>query len=167
MTLPRTNSTSWPEPPAQSLPEDDRLGSRDSAVSAGVDPVRACLTLLGELEVSLENSQKALLARDVAGIERETGAQRRLQQALREVCTKLSTPGRTPSQPREASKLRAAQLRVLHLGRVQMTLLEKARRSLRVCAHLLAGPGANYSAPLSAAAWMMASEMTASRRKEI
>lgn len=49
--------------------------------------------------------------------------------------------------PACAAGLRAAEWRVLYLGRVQAALLTRAQRSLRIVSHRLAGPAASYAAP--------------------
>jgi hypothetical protein len=104
--------------------------------------VRASLLLLGELEASLQSSQKALLARDLAGVERETSEQRRLHQGLEDL------GGAPVFHPQSAAEWRAAAIRILHLGRVQLALLARTRRSLHVFSHLAQGPDASY-APLA------------------
>ncbi len=49
--------------------------------------------------------------------------------------------------PACAAGLRAAEWRVLYLGRAQAALLTRAQRSLRIVSHRLAGPAASYAAP--------------------
>jgi hypothetical protein len=129
---------------------------RQDEKSYGPDSLRVSIGLLAELEVSLTNSQRALLSRDVSVIERETQEQRRLQKALAELWTsclastqkanslRFNSPRVRPSIPRE---LRAAQLRVHHLARVQLALLGRARRSLHAFSHLIKGPSAGYGPP--------------------
>ena len=115
----------------------------------GVEPARASLALLEQMELSLHASQKALLARDLAQLECHTGEQRRLQQAL--AILWQGTRTQPPSSPLETeddralgAQLRRAQTRVLHLARVQAALLARAQRTLHMISNLLAGTGAGY-----------------------
>jgi hypothetical protein len=110
------------------------------------------LALLRDLEASLEATQKAVLARDLSGLERSTGEQLRLQRALAILWAESGTHPKASlatwlqgCAPQLAAELRAAEMRVLYLGRVQAGLLVRAQRSLRMIAHLLAGPESNYS----------------------
>lgn len=105
--------------------------------------------LLAELECSLEAGQRALLSRDLAGLERATSEQIGLHRSLQALGSQNGAPKNdaTPLDPALAAGLRAAQWRVLYLGRVQAALLTRAQRSLRMLSNLLAGPGASYAAP--------------------
>jgi hypothetical protein len=119
------------------------------------------LELLSELEASLQDGQSALLALDVAAIERHTADQRGLNQSLQI----LLLPGVTVSEgkggngqdllvspkcaPELDAALWAAKSRVLHLTRVQAALLGRAQRFLAVLYNLTAGPGATYGPLLS------------------
>jgi len=113
---------------------------------------QARLAILGELESSLEASQKALLARDLEGIERETREQVRLQRALAILGAPDAVPvgdravggARPQAEAPQDSASGSAQTRVLHLARVQAALLARAQRSAKMIAHLLAGPEAPY-----------------------
>jgi hypothetical protein len=123
--------------------------------------VRARLALLRELESSLQSSQKALLARELAAIERGTDEQRRLLEALNDL---VRATGCIHSQQAvgielaqvlhspELAALRAAETRILHLGRVQLALLARARRFLNALSHFAHGPSASYIPPASASA---------------
>jgi hypothetical protein len=144
----------------------------DSNLPNQADSARASLALLHDLETSLESSQRALLRGDAAGVETGTSEQRRLQRALEilwatngshlrgrdpenvgraaEIC--WARPA-TESRSELAGQLRSAQMRVLHLGRVQAVLLRRAQRSLVVLGNLLAGTGACYS-PAVRASWI-------------
>jgi hypothetical protein len=102
--------------------------------------------LLGELEASLQASQRALLSRDVARLEERTGEQIRLRRSLEIVWSRAAAPG-SDAAPAVAGELGTAQRRVLHLGRVQVALLARAERWLSMVSHLLAGPTANYAPP--------------------
>ena len=119
------------------------------------------LKLLGELEASLQDGQSALLALDVAAMERHTADQCGLNRSL-EI---LLSPELAASQdkggnrqglailPKRAPELDlallAAKSRVLHLTRVQAALLGRAQRFLAVLYNLTAGPGATYGPLLS------------------
>ena len=109
--------------------------------------------LLGELESSLQASQKALLCCDVAGVERGTEEQIRLRESLASLWTSDSSATFVPlSEPNSAALLRAAQSRVLHLGRVQLALLARAQQSVRILANLLAGTAGDYGPSRNAGA---------------
>jgi hypothetical protein len=124
--------------------------------SPGNELAVASLALLRELEASLETSQKALLARDLESIEQETREQMRLQQSLAillenglvsEKCNGMpQTILRRVCNPDTEQLLLTAQ-RVLHLGWVQATLLNRAQQSLQMISRLLAGPSATYVPP--------------------
>jgi hypothetical protein len=108
--------------------------------TARTEIAQARRSLLAELEASLETSQRALLARDVAGLEQSSGEQMRLLRALQI----FWQPGLALDDPVHDAELRAMQMRVLHLGRVQAALLARGQRWLRTIAHLVAGPATNY-----------------------
>jgi hypothetical protein len=131
---------------------------------------RAAVALLAELEASLVASQRSLLSRDLEGLERATSEQIGLHRSLQTLRSHDSAqsngaqndgaqsndaqkndaaPGNDapPLDPALAAGLRAAQWRVLYLGRVQAALLTRAQRSLRMLSNLLAGPAASYAAP--------------------
>jgi hypothetical protein len=122
---------------------------------------RSASALLAELQASLEGSQRALLSHDLGGLERGTSEQIGLQRSLQALPALWSQNGAprpdgapgdaTPLDPALAAGLRAAQWRVLYLGRVQAALLTRAQRSLRMLSNLLAGPEASYAAPSYAA----------------
>jgi len=102
----------------------------------------AAISVLLELEAGLHSSQKALLARDMAGVEQGTREQIRLRRAL-----EILAPWEAA---RTSSELRTTAMRILHLGRVQAALLDRARRWSRMISNLLAGPEASYGRPLCA-----------------
>jgi len=126
--------------------------SRDSETGAVATP----LALLQQLESSLEASQRALLDRDLARIEEATRDQVRLQRRLEEWwAAERSRENWLAARIRQqngdhrvAGKLRAAQSRVLFLGRVQAALLARAQRSLRTISYLLAGQAWSYGPSL-------------------
>lgn len=115
---------------------------------------QARLAALGELECSLEATQKALLARDLARIEQETREQMRLQRAFAILTAPVAAPAGDPAngdvriqeRAQLLSALHSAEMRVLHLARVQAALLARAQRTARMIANLLAGPHAAYGA---------------------
>jgi hypothetical protein len=129
--------------------------SPHSAGTASAEIANASLSVLCQLEASLQASQKALLARDVAGIEQSTQQQARLVRTLAilwaepAACVPDIAPDgmKLSCDPQLAAELHAAQRRVLHLARVQAGLLSRAQRWLTALAHYLAGPGAAYSPP--------------------
>lgn len=98
--------------------------------------------LLADLEASLDDSHQALLSRDFARLEQCTREQIASHRAL-----EILGP-QSPCDPASFAALRAAQVRVLEAARVQAALLGRAQRWLRTLANLVAGPEANYSAPV-------------------
>jgi hypothetical protein len=113
------------------------------------------LELLRKLETSLQTSQRALLSGDLAALQQETCEQLRLQRALEVGSpTGAGTSDGYPEPDESASltDLRAAQMRVLHLGRVQAAILARANRWLTTVSNLMAGPEAGYTSP--AVRWM-------------
>jgi hypothetical protein len=160
MTQPATDavirSASQPvgEPPAPEQKVAEPTGGNGGAAFA-----EASVGLLRKLAGSLQSSQRALLSRDLAGIEQHTGEQIRLRRAL-EILWSQNLPQASDPMPFDsmlndptpyaragASELRLAQMRVLHLGRIQAALLTRAQRRARMLSHLFAGPGANYTPP--------------------
>jgi len=119
MPAPNTRSTGWPDAPAAKAGRDETP-----------------LALLLALEASLRASQQAVLARELEGLEKLTADQERLRRALAD----LANPGSAAD-----ASVRAAQDRVLHQGRVQLSLLAYARRRLQVLANVLAGCEAPYA----------------------
>jgi hypothetical protein len=114
--------------------------------TTATDFAQARLALLSDLETSLATSQEALLNRDLVRLEELTRAQSVLRQRL-SVLWAAQDGSRTKislADNRLASELRSAATRVLHLGRIQLALLDRAQRSLRVLSHLIAGPQASY-----------------------
>jgi hypothetical protein len=127
----------------QQLPTDPRLRFPEPLLPIERAETRTALAsslLLGELEASLQASQRALLARDLAGLEERTGEQIRLRRSLEIVWSRAAAPGSDPAPCNSAP-------RVLHLGRVQAALLARAESWLTMVSHLLAGPTANYAPP--------------------
>jgi len=111
------------ESPAISKDEPSAAGRLDVAI------------LLSRLEQSLQAGQRALVVRDVERLEKETGIQASLSKNLAESLRVFGAG---------EGKLREPCSRVLHLCRMQLGLLRRAQRSLRVLANLMAGPESNY-----------------------
>jgi len=116
------------------------------------DIAESSLNLLRQLEASLQASQRALLSGDLEALQEKTCEQLRLQGAL-QACWSQNGAGARESNPMLAefaiaSDLRAAQMRVLDLGRVQAAILSRANRWLTTVSNLLAGAAAGYSSPV-------------------
>ncbi|MGA9543177.1 MAG: hypothetical protein WBQ85_06400 [Candidatus Sulfotelmatobacter sp.] len=144
------------------------LISEAGAPSANPEPTaddraRSALTLVRDLEASLHASRNALLALDLAGIERETREQVRSIRKLEDVLARSMAPrargmtkeralvrsGNSPEpepepQPEPQEELRRSCHRVLEAARLQAALLARARTKLRVMANMLAGQSVNY-----------------------
>jgi flagellar biosynthesis/type III secretory pathway chaperone len=114
--------------------------------TTALDIAHACLALLHDLETSLQASQQALLARDLPRLEQLTREQNALRRDLVALWTAAKTlPTKTSiSEDSLALELRTSAARVLHLGRIQLALLDRAQRSLRALSRLIAGPQASY-----------------------
>jgi len=125
----------------QPNPNDVLPLSSEPLRAACPEIAQAKRSLLTELEASLESGQRALLARDVAGLEQSSGEQMRLLRALQI----FWQPGPAQDDPACNAELRALQMRVLHLGRVQAALLARGQRWLRTIANLVTGPATNYA----------------------
>jgi hypothetical protein len=109
------------------------------------------LSLLKQLETSLQASQRALLSGDLAALQHENCEQLRLQRAL-EACwppngARTGEGSPKPDEFATSNSLRVAQMRILQLGRVQAAILARANRWLTTVSHLLAGPEAAYTSP--------------------
>ena len=132
----------------RSLP--NHLSAAPMPPLACIDSERACLALLADLETNLRSSQAALLSRDVVRIEQLTAEQMELRRAWSAF---LHPPDARVSEHEDifvgapSDAVGAAQARILHLGRVQSTLLRRALQSLRVISHLLAEPQSGYVPP--------------------
>lgn len=92
-------------------------------------------TVISQIEESLQLSQHALLAHDLPEFEHQTAVQMKLRCVL---------AGCLQNRISEECDVRARCFGVLHLGRVQLSLLQRAQRSLRVFAHLLALSESGY-----------------------
>lgn len=107
------------------------------------------LRLLGHLAESLKASQQALLAHDRARLDRLTAEQTLLCQQLSLAATETTQKGcgehlGSGSEAAPSAEIVAAHQRVLHLGRVQQFLLQRAQQSLRVIANLISGTRSGY-----------------------
>src|SRR5262249_23164796 len=91
------------------------------------------LELLGELESSFLASHTAILALDVEAIERCTLEQLRLIKALQATAPHNFTASKSAPE----KNLTASAGRILHLARVQSSLLRRARQSLDLVVRLL------------------------------
>jgi hypothetical protein len=110
---------------------------------------RSILPLLAQMEASLKASQQALMSRDLTAIEQGIREQTDLQKAFARL---LATEGHPREVPGEITReLRTAAARILELGRVQVLLLRRGQRSLKMMASLLAGPASNYGPIISPA----------------
>ncbi len=135
--------------------------SSANPVPTADERARSALTLVHELEASLHASRKALLALDLAGIERETREQVRSIRKLEGVLASSMVPrvrGSCVTKEREfvcpenspepeselEEELRRSCHRVLEAARLQAALLARSRTKLRVLANMLAGQSVNY-----------------------
>jgi hypothetical protein len=125
------------------LPSHGAAIPHESLTAEDPQQQQAGLMLLAKLELSLSRGQKALLARDADELEKATGEQIRLCQAL-EV---LLFPAK--EKCRASTELYAAVCRVLQLARVQDALLRRSQGFLLALGNLANGPEATYEALLS------------------
>jgi hypothetical protein len=133
-------------------------------ISGRADVIQASLELLGELETSLELTQRAILTRDLEGLEQGTHEQMRWRQALAVLWAESRYAAANAQVERQSessvhAELQTALRRVLHLGRVQSFLLARVQRSLATMTHLLAGPQASYGPPKLARAHVSTARM--------
>jgi len=123
---------------------------------SAVQLAQAGLALIEDLAKSLLGSQKALLIRDLAAIERGTREQIGLVRALHTLRLPDGLISRSSSsfaggedRRSAAASERATNLveqakRLRHLARLQAALLRRAQAELRVHRNLLAAPGETY-----------------------
>jgi hypothetical protein len=108
---------------------------------------RSCIMLLRQLEASLQGSRRALLALDLAGLERGTREQAGLVGQF-EPLRRRHKGYRTIVEPPNPSELQAELQRCAHrvreATRLQAALLARAQAKLRVLGNMLAGPSASY-----------------------
>jgi hypothetical protein len=147
------------------MPADFIAADRISPATTGEgsnELLRTRLELMRQLEASLQRSRKALLALDLAGIERGTGEQVNLVQEFESVLRRSTAPPAIGRQSAEegglglpvhaselARELRRSENRIREAARLQAALLARARSKLRVLANMLAGPSVTYG-PLPA-----------------
>jgi hypothetical protein len=137
-------------PPSEAASEEQPSAER-ARQNGPTEIAQASRGLLADLEASLQASQRALLARDVAGVEERTREQIRLHRSLEILWSGDAAQAQTSDRVQVDSlldaALRAAAIRVLHLGRVQAALLTRQQRRLRIVSNLLAGSSASYAPP--------------------
>ena len=95
----------------------------------------AQLQLLGNIEASLKVTQNALLAGEVSCLEEATRQQVGLHRDLEILCERDAA---MLANLADSGDLRAARMRVLQLGQVQIALLRRAGQRLRMISNLLA-----------------------------
>lgn len=122
-----TNSTHWPE----SMSTACRILDTNASTQARQD----IQTVTSRIEESLQLSQRALLVHDLQEFEHQTALQAELSGVLASCL---------PDRISEECAVHASYFRVLHLGRVQLSLLQRAQRSLRIFSHLLALSESGY-----------------------
>jgi flagellar biosynthesis/type III secretory pathway chaperone len=98
------------------------------------------IALLARLEISLHQSQHAVLSRDLAQLQKATGEQAELLRNL----DAIERQRKSWNNESTRSAVVDAAERVLHLGRVQAALLRRARQSLQTASHAMAGRQAGY-----------------------
>ena len=161
MTGPPIKSTTWPE---LIMP----LPTSNPAAHVWLTPgeLAQASRLLDQLEVSLQGSQRVLLAGDIAVLENYTAEQNGLIEALlhlmvpRLAAQPLRTHNLSPGKSLHATSLpgavllqiHAAQARVLHLARVQASLLLRAQRHFTMLLHLKTRFTSTYAPAQSQAA---------------
>lgn len=101
----------------------------------------ARIVILGKLEASLKTSLEALLARDVAELDRASGEQRLLAGELSRMCV---ANGERAEARNEGEGLRSAARAVLSLARVQRVVLRRQQERLNMVWHFLSGGGRLY-----------------------
>ncbi|HLV88660.1 MAG TPA: hypothetical protein VKV39_16870 [Candidatus Sulfotelmatobacter sp.] len=102
------------------------------------------LSLLLELEASLSSDQNVILAGSIQALEQTFAEQAALQKKLAALLVSIvNLPGVTLATSQAAA-------RVLHLGRVQLALVTRARRHLAAIANL-AGASRGYALAASGA----------------
>jgi hypothetical protein len=108
-----------------------------------------CFALLTSLELALKTSQQALLDREVERLEELTHEQLRLRMLLAVAWAENGNQTAESNDPAVVASMQAAVKRVLHLGRIQRALLDRAQRYLRTLSNRMAGVGTPYDPPQS------------------
>jgi hypothetical protein len=146
--IPDDHSNAVTEPSANLLPSPSESVARR-------------LLLMRQLHASLCAGHRAMLALDLAGIERSTLEQAELARTLAEDISRCRTSAekaghreRFPAEKRAAgfmagcpeleAELRLAERDVLQALRLQAALLSRSQHKLRVLGNMLADPGINY-----------------------
>jgi len=143
--------------PAACIPRPNPLPEAEDLAAP-----RLALMLMHDLEASLHTSQKALLALDLAGIERGTREQVALIRKLEAALRRNAAPSASERRPGEdearslpagvhglEEELRLRRNKIREACRLQLALLVRARARLRVLANMLAGPSVNYESLLT------------------
>jgi hypothetical protein len=135
--------------PARPHPVRPRLAALCSLSLSSEDEItQACLALLEQMDASLEESQKSVLASDGLRLENSTREQVRLHRAFEILLWPQAWPGtldrnaagpvRPRSAPLVAAELLAAARRVLEATRVQAALLRRARQFQHILSNVAA-----------------------------
>ena len=101
------------------------------------------VSLLGQLAASVEFSTQAVVCGELTRLEERTAAQQLLWQKISALLPCFDHHA-NPDGPAAAEVL-AAQWRLLHRGRVQHALLQRAQQNLRAASNQLAGPHSGYA----------------------
>lgn len=133
------------------MPTDFDLAGPIPCTNAGEladEPILACLAWMSELEASLDGSRKALLALDLAGIERGTSEQvglvRKFDTIRKQHPVQPRVPGLPPCALELEKELRSRGMRITDAVRLQAALLARMQGKLSVLANMLAGPSVDY-----------------------
>ena len=133
---PSTPSIAWPDSmmsgsaTREDSPEDALTSKNRSQKSSGYH------ALLARLEISLQGSHKALMARDTASLEQLTLEQASILEDFSRVRLELPFIHGMSSS---FAKLRRAEERVLHLGRVQCALLSRMQKWSNILSNMTGG----------------------------
>jgi|SRR5579862_3052552 len=119
--------------------------------SSDADVLGSQLALMSRLEASLKTGLRALLALDLAGIERCTREQNSLGKELAALLEDAGSgeghPGCAGNASEIGHELGRTQNRIRDAIRLQSALLKRAEAKLRVLANMLADPSAAYTLP--------------------
>jgi hypothetical protein len=127
----------------------------EKTLLSGNEFERSCITLLRELEASLQGSRRALLALDLAGLECGTREQVNVIGRFEPLLQRQSAAAGSAQdgyrifvKPANVSalqtELQQCAHRVREATRLQAALLARAQAKLWVLANMLAGPSATY-----------------------
>lgn len=132
---------------SERIPKNDFLPAADVSGRTATDSEPNCGSLVAELERSLRSSQSMLLHRETEQLEKETDHQRSLLEkisahlALNGIRDNLASPHSSSDRKYD---LQASARRVLQLGRVHESLLNRMQQLLNVSCNRLAGSTAMY-----------------------